>query len=155
MYQLPRSEAEQAQWGQPVPSVTFLAHWTGFRHYQERVLKTLTSPGGVLIFWPFCSRVRGGILRPDLVKGITSTVGQGQDRENRVGMRQVALLTAIPAILLVGPVFGWWFGSYLDRRFDTAPYLMITFIVLGFVASGRETWKLIKLATPPDREDRD
>jgi F0F1-type ATP synthase assembly protein I len=82
-------------------------------------------------------------------------VGQGQDRENRVGMRQVALLTAIPAILLVGPVFGWWFGSYLDRRFDTAPYLMITFIVLGFVASGRETWKLIKLATPPDREDRD
>jgi len=75
------------------------------------------------------------------------------ERERQVGLRQIALLTSIPAILLLGPLLGWWFGSYLDRRFGTAPYLMIAFIALGFVASGRETWKLIKLATPPDRKD--
>jgi F0F1-type ATP synthase assembly protein I len=68
-------------------------------------------------------------------------------------MRQIALLTAIPAILLVGPVLGWWAGSYLDRKFATDPWLMIVGIVLGFVASGRETWKLIKLAQPPDVKD--
>jgi F0F1-type ATP synthase assembly protein I len=77
----------------------------------------------------------------------------GDDREKLVGMRQIALLTAIPAILLVGPILGWWAGSYLDRRFGTAPYLMILFIVLGFVASGRETWKLIKLSQSHDAED--
>jgi F0F1-type ATP synthase assembly protein I len=75
------------------------------------------------------------------------------DRETRTGMRQVALLTAIPAILLVGPVLGWWVGSLLDRKWGTEPYLMIVGIVLGFVASGRETWKLIKLAQPPDDKD--
>lgn len=68
-------------------------------------------------------------------------------------MRQIALLTSIPAILLVGPILGWWAGSALDRKFGSEPYLMIVCIVLGFVASGRETWKLIKLAQPPDVED--
>jgi len=27
--------------------------------------------------------------------------------------------------------------------------MMVLFIVLGFIASGRETWKLIKLASEP------
>jgi F0F1-type ATP synthase assembly protein I len=69
------------------------------------------------------------------------------DRERLAGFKQVSLLTAIPIILAVGPLIGWWAGSYLDRRFGSEPYLMVLFIVLGFVASGRETWKLIKLAS--------
>jgi len=73
---------------------------------------------------------------------------KNQDRFH--GLRQVSLLTAIPILLVLGPIIGWWFGSFLDRRWGTAPYLMIVFIVLGFVASGRETWKLIKLASGPD-----
>lgn len=77
----------------------------------------------------------------------------GEDRERLAGLRQIALLTTIPAILMVGPVLGWWFGSYLDRRFGTAPYLMITFLALGFVASGKETWRLIKLASPPEHKN--
>ena len=68
-------------------------------------------------------------------------------------MRQIALLTAIPALLVVGPILGWWAGSYLDRKWSTAPWLMIVGIVLGFVASGRETWKLIKLAQSDDVKD--
>jgi len=76
-----------------------------------------------------------------------------EDREQRAGLRQVALLTAIPALLMVGPLVGWWVGSTLDRKWSTAPWLMIVGIVLGFFASGRETWKLIKLAQPPDAKD--
>lgn len=68
-------------------------------------------------------------------------------------MRQVALLTAIPALLVVGPIIGWWAGSYLDRKWSTDPWLMVVGIVLGFVASGRETWKLIKLAQSDDVKD--
>lgn len=63
------------------------------------------------------------------------------------GYRQVSLLTAIPMLLVLGPIIGWWVGQYLDRRWDTEPWLMVVLIVLGFVASGRETWKLIKLAS--------
>ena len=63
------------------------------------------------------------------------------------GYRQVSLLAAIPMLLLLGPLIGWWVGQYLDRRWDTEPWLMVVLIFLGFVASGRETWKLIKLAS--------
>ena len=74
------------------------------------------------------------------------------DEQDRLaGLRQIALLTSIPALLVLGPLIGFWVGQYLDRLWGTAPYLMITFIALGFVASGRETWKLIKLASPPEK----
>ena len=63
------------------------------------------------------------------------------------GARHVSLLTAIPTLLVIGPLIGWWVGQYLDRRWNTEPYLMVLCIVLGFVASGRETWKLIKLTS--------
>ena len=67
--------------------------------------------------------------------------------DKSVGLRQMGLLTGIPALLVAGPLVGFWFGRFLDGRWGTEPYLMILFIVLGFVASGRETWKLIKLAS--------
>ena len=72
------------------------------------------------------------------------------DRERIAGLKQISLLTAIPAVLVVGPLLGLWVGRYLDRRLGTDPYLMILFLVLGFVASGRETWKLIRQASDHD-----
>lgn len=76
------------------------------------------------------------------------------DQERARGLRQIALLTAIPALMVLGPIIGWWFGRFLDRRWGTEPYLMIVGIVLGFIASGREIWKLIKLASGPDDSAR-
>jgi F0F1-type ATP synthase assembly protein I len=78
-----------------------------------------------------------------------------KDQDRFRGLRQVSLLTAIPVLLVLGPIIGWWFGSFLDRRWGTGPYLMVLFIVLGFVASGRETWKLIKLASGPDATNKE
>lgn len=78
-----------------------------------------------------------------------------QDQDRFRGLRQVSLLTAIPILLVLGPIIGWWFGTFLDRRWGTEPYLMVLFIVLGFVASGRETWKLIKLASGPDLKNKE
>lgn len=76
------------------------------------------------------------------------------DQERAQGLRQIALLTAIPALLVLGPLIGWWFGRFADRHWGTEPYLMIVGIVLGFIASGRETWKLIKLASGPDSTEK-
>ncbi|MEW5701444.1 MAG: AtpZ/AtpI family protein [Candidatus Zixiibacteriota bacterium] len=61
-------------------------------------------------------------------------------------MRPVGLLTAIPFVLLVGPLIGYFVGDWLDRKWGTSPYLMVLLIVLGFVAAGREVWGLIKRA---------
>jgi F0F1-type ATP synthase assembly protein I len=60
--------------------------------------------------------------------------------------RQVGILTVIPFVLLSGPAIGYLLGSWLDGRFGTEPALLILFLLLGFVASGRETYRLIKLA---------
>lgn len=62
-------------------------------------------------------------------------------------LRPIGLLTAIPFILMIGPVLGYFAGNWLDQRLGTEPYLMILLIILGFVSSGRETWKLIQKAS--------
>jgi len=77
------------------------------------------------------------------------------DKKDRMtGLRQISLLTAIPALLVLGPLLGLWVGRYLDRRLDTEPYMLVLFVVLGFVASGRETWKLIKLASHTEAHNK-
>lgn len=64
--------------------------------------------------------------------------------------RQVGLLTAIPFMLLAGPVLGYLVGSWLDRKFGTEPILLIVLLLVGLAASGRETYELIKLASRED-----
>ena len=39
---------------------------------------------------------------------------------------------------------GFFLGSYLDRKLNTAPWLMLSFIVLGVIGSFIEFFKLIK-----------
>ena len=65
-------------------------------------------------------------------------------------LRPIGLLTAIPFLLLVGPLIGYFAGDWLDRRFNTEPWFMVILIALGFVASGREVWSLIRQASKED-----
>ncbi len=58
--------------------------------------------------------------------------------------RQLSLLLAIPALLTVGPLVGLFIGKYLDKWLNTEPYLMYLFIVLGFVAAGKEVYGIVK-----------
>lgn len=78
-----------------------------------------------------------------------------KEQDRQAGLKQITLLTAIPTLMVLGPIIGWFLGRYLDRKWGTDPWMMILFIVLGFVASGRETWKLIKLASPPAESDKE
>ncbi len=97
----------------------------------------------------------------------TQHVPDVRNREGRAGVRQrdgekydlirqVGLLTAVPFVLAVAPLLGFFFGSYLDRKLGTGPVFMIVFIVLGFVAGARQVYRLVRQASEGvDRKDDD
>jgi len=70
-------------------------------------------------------------------------------------LRQAGIYTIIPIILAVGPIIGYFMGNFLDKKLHTAPYLMILFIIFGFIASGKEVYSLAKRAMQEmDEEDK-
>jgi len=61
-------------------------------------------------------------------------------------LRQAGIYTVIPLILAVGPIIGYFIGNFLDKKLHTSPYLMILFIIFGFIAAGKEVYNLTKRA---------
>jgi ATP synthase protein I len=66
--------------------------------------------------------------------------------------RQLGILTTIPIILAVGPILGYFIGNFLDKKVHTEPYLMIVFIIFGFVAAGKGVYNLVKRASEESKE---
>lgn len=59
-------------------------------------------------------------------------------------MRAAAMLVAIPSLLIISPLVGFFLGDLGDKRFHTSPWLALTGLVLGFVAAGREVWLIYR-----------
>lgn len=59
-------------------------------------------------------------------------------------VKQLGVLTTIPIILLVGPVIGFLVGGWIDRKAHSYPWVTIVFVLLGFVAAGREIVRLLR-----------
>src|SRR5688572_22872952 len=55
-----------------------------------------------------------------------------EDREKFKQVRVFGLLSSIPGFLVVPPVVGALAGMWLDKRFGTAPWLLLVFLILGF-----------------------
>ena len=69
-----------------------------------------------------------------------------QKAEGSSRLQQAGLLTAIPFVLLVGPILGYYLGSALDQRWRSPPWGMVGGIVLGLLSSARVTIQLIQQA---------
>ena len=69
------------------------------------------------------------------------------------GLQQAGLLTAIPFVLLVGPAFGYYLGTALDRRWSHAPWGLGAGLLFGLAASGKVTIQLIQQAQQLNRRD--
>jgi F0F1-type ATP synthase assembly protein I len=54
------------------------------------------------------------------------------------------LALAIPGMMLAAPIVSCLIGAWLDRKFGTGSKLTIIFLVVGLLAGGRETFRLIK-----------
>jgi ATP synthase protein I len=68
--------------------------------------------------------------------------GEKRDRS----YAQIALLGAVPTILVAAPLIGFFAGRWADDHFGTTPYLMILGVVMGLAAAVREIYKLVKRA---------
>ena len=65
-------------------------------------------------------------------------------KSDRSGMRSAAMLLAIPSLLIISPLAGFFLGDFGDKRFHTSPWLALSGLLLGFVASGREVWLIYR-----------
>lgn len=70
------------------------------------------------------------------------------------GLRTAGLLLAIPTLLIVSPLVGFFVGSWLDRRFSSAPWLGIAGLALGFAAAGRETYLIYRRYQAEEEEQK-
>ena len=66
-------------------------------------------------------------------------------------VKQLGVLTTIPVILLVGPAVGFLVGGWIDRKTQVYPWFTILFILLGFLAAGREIARLLKQILKDDQ----
>ena len=56
----------------------------------------------------------------------------------------MGLLATIPIIMVVAPLVGYLVGSLLDNWLGTDPWMVVIFIILGFVASGKEIYNILR-----------
>jgi len=76
-----------------------------------------------------------------------------QDRDSKSLLRQAAVLSSIPGFLVVPPVAGVFIGRWLDKRYHTAPWLLLVFLLLGFGSGIRLTVRTLKIARDMQDED--
>jgi len=60
------------------------------------------------------------------------------------GMRSAATLVAIPSLLIVSPLVGFFLGDFGDKKLHTSPWLALLGLALGFAAGAREVWLIYK-----------
>ena len=69
-------------------------------------------------------------------------------------LRTGGLLLAIPTLLIVSPLVGFFAGSLVDRWLKTSPWLSLAGLALGFGAGGRETYLIYRRYQDEAEEER-
>ncbi len=71
--------------------------------------------------------------RIDLARKAAAPVTSGKMSEGAKVHTQAAQMIRVGSDFVAGIVLSGALGWYLDRRFDLAPWLMLSFLVVGFV----------------------
>ena len=61
------------------------------------------------------------------------------------------LVSFIPVVLAAGPIAGYFFGEYLEKKFGFAPYISMSLVALGFIAGAREVVRILRLIKKSDK----
>ena len=82
-------------------------------------------------------------------------MGKETDEDRYRSYRRYSQFLTIPLLLATMPVVGLFLGQLLDRVFHTGNILTIVFLVLGFVAGGREVYRIVSRIGREDRAARE
>ena len=55
----------------------------------------------------------------------------------------IGIASSIGFLLATSTVIGWLFGSWLDKKLGTEPWLMLVFTLIGVAAGFYETFRII------------
>jgi len=78
-----------------------------------------------------------------------------KDEKNYPIARNLGIAITIPMVFIAGPIIGFFAGNWIDHKWHTAPWGMITLILLGFVASVKQVINFIKQATDSNNSEKD
>ena len=67
--------------------------------------------------------------------------------DSRSTFRAMGLTGGIGAVMAASILGGYFVGRYLDAKFGTAPWLLITSLLLTMVAGFLEVYKIVKKVT--------
>lgn len=82
-------------------------------------------------------------------------MGSAPDRKPPFeGARAAGLLLAIPTLLIVSPLVGLFLGMAADRWLNTGRVFTGVGLVLGFVAAGRETYRIYRRYQAEEERNR-
>jgi len=79
------------------------------------------------------------------------------DKGRFSALRTGSILLAIPTLLIVSPLVGFFLGSQLDRWLKSSPWFGLLGLALGFAAAGRETFLIYRRyqdQAEKERQDR-
>jgi F0F1-type ATP synthase assembly protein I len=75
-----------------------------------------------------------------------------EEKPKYEALRSAGLLLAIPTLLIVSPLVGFFIGMATDRWLKTKLVFSVIGLALGFAAAGRETWRIIRRVQEEERE---
>ena len=64
----------------------------------------------------------------------------GSDGSWRQALATVGLALAIPSMIAVPALFGWW----LDNKYGTSPRWLIVFLLVGLISTAIDIYKLLQ-----------
>jgi hypothetical protein len=67
-------------------------------------------------------------------------------------MKLAGILSYIPLLLVAGPLAGFLFGSFLERKFGFSSYVTVITAAAGFLMAVAETVRLIRIALKAERK---
>jgi ATP synthase protein I len=67
--------------------------------------------------------------------------------DSRSTFRAMGLTGGIGAVMAASILGGYFVGRYLDSKFGTAPWLLITSLLLTMIAGFLEVYKIVKKVT--------
>ncbi len=78
------------------------------------------------------------------------------EEKDRKFYRMLGILSTVGITLVVATVIGYFAGSWLDRRFDTYPWLTLVFLLLGIAAGFKNLFEQArKILRMDDQDDQE